>query len=391
MEAFFRTHNYLVEHTDAPVRRLLMDEVDWNDRMIGIKGSRGVGKTTFLLQYAKENFELGNKKCLYVNMNNFYFQSRGIADFAGEFYRNGGRVLLIDQVFKEPNWASELRKCYDLYPNLHIVFTGSSVLDIYRGESDLSRRALLYFMYGLSFREYLSFFHGIESPVYTLDDILSNRAVLDAVEHPLPLFRDYMSRGYYPFSVQGDFPMRMEQVVTQTIEVDIPQYADMKASTARKLKQLLAILSHLAPYKPVADSLASEIGASKNSIPDYLAYLEKSGMIGLLRDDTSGIRNLGKIKKVYIDNPSLMTVLAGGTPDIGNLRETFFYNQMRVRNAVTASRQSDFVIGKYTFEIGGRKKGKQQIEGLDNGYIVKDDIETGFGNIIPLWCFGLNY
>lgn len=185
--------------------------------------------------------------------------------------------------------------------------------------------------------------------------------------------------------------MRMEQVVAQTIEVDIPQYADMKASTARKLKRLLAILSHLAPYKPVADSLASEIGASKNSIPDYLTYLEKAGMIGLLHDDTSGIRNLGKIEKAYIDNPSLMTVLAGGTPDIGNLCETFFYNQMRVRNKVIASRQSDFVIGKYTFEIGGRKKGKQQIEGLDNAYIVKDDIEIGHGNIIPLWCFGLNY
>lgn len=378
----------LLKQTPTTFVRYKYNDISWDSRLVGILGPRGIGKSTMILQRIKNTPE---NHSLYITADNIYFADHKLFDLADKFVKEGGTHLYIDEVHKYSGWSRELKLMYDMHPSLHIVFTGSSVLDIYRGESDLSRRALLYFMYGLSFREYLSFFHGIDSPVYALDDILSNRAVLDAVEHPLPLFRDYMSRGYYPFSVQGDFPMRMEQVVTQTIEVDIPQYADMKASTARKLKQLLAILSHLAPYKPIADSLASEIGASKNSIPDYLAYLEKSGMIGLLRDDTSGIRNLGKIEKVYIDNPSLMTVLAGGTPNIGNLRETFFYNQMRVRNAVTASRQSDFVIGKYTFEIGGRKKGKQQIEGLDNAYIVKDDIETGFGNIIPLWCFGLNY
>ena len=318
--------------------RYKYDDISWDSRLVGILGPRGVGKSTMVLQRIKNTPE---NHSLYVTADNMYFAEHKLFDLADNFVKEGGTHLYIDEVHKYSGWSKELKLMYDMHPSLHIVFTGSSVLDIYRGESDLSRRALL----------------------------------------------DYMSRGYYPFSIQGDFPMRMEQVVAQTIEVDIPQYADMKASTARKLKRLLAILSHLAPYKPVADSLASEIGASKNSIPDYLTYLEKAGMIGLLHDDTSGIRNLGKIEKAYIDNPSLMTVLAGGTPDIGNLRETFFYNQMRVRNKVIASRQSDFVIGKYTFEIGGRKKGKQQIEGLDNAYIVKDDIEIGHGNIIPLWCF----
>ena len=378
----------LLGQTPMAFVRYKYKEINWDSRMVGILGPRGIGKSTMILQRIK-NTESNHS--LYIAADNIYFADHSIIDLADEFVKEGGTHLYIDEVHKYSGWSRELKQIYDMHPSLHVVFTGSSVLDIYRGEADLSRRALMYFMYGLSFREYLALFQGVECPVFTLDDILANRAVIDGVEHPLPFFRDYLSRGYYPFAVQGDFPMRMEQVVGQTIEVDIPQYADMKASTSRKLKRLLAILSHLAPYKPVADSLASEIGVSKNSVPDYLVYLEKSGMIGLLRDDTSGIRNLGKVEKAYIDNPSLMTVLAGGTPDIGNLRETFFYNQMRVRNNVTASRVSDFTIGKYTFEIGGRKKGQRQIEGVPNAYVVKDDIEVGMGNIVPLWCFGLNY
>ena len=221
---------------------------------------------------------------------------------------------------------------------------------------------------------------------------MSHRVVLpQEIEHPLPYFRAYLADGYYPFAHEGRFVTRMLQVVNQTIEVDIPQFADMRASTARKLKQMLAIVSNIAPVKPNADSLAREIGISKNNVPDYLVYLERAGMIGLLRDDTTGLIALGKVEKVYVDNPSLMTALANGVPDVGNMRETFFYNQMRVRNQITASRVSDFKIGKYTFEVGGRIKGKKQIQDINNGYVVKDDIEFGGGNVIPLWHFGLNY
>ena len=185
--------------------------------------------------------------------------------------------------------------------------------------------------------------------------------------------------------------MRLQQVVSQTIESDIPQYADMKASTARKLKQMVAIISRLAPYKPSAENLATEIGVSKNNVPDYLSYLERAEMIGQLRDETGGMRGLGKVEKVYIDNPNLMFALTGGNPDIANIRETFFYNQMRVENDVMASHDSDFVIGKYTFEIGGKKKGRKQIADIPNGIVVRDDIEYGAEKIIPLWQFGLNY
>ena len=378
----------LLKRTPMEFVRYKYVEINWDSRMVGILGPRGVGKSTMILQRINNTTD---NHSLYIAADNMYFADHQLVDLADDFVKDGGTHLYIDEVHKYSGWSRELKQIYDMHPSLHIVFTGSSVLDIYRGKADLSRRALMYFMYGLSFREYLALFHGVKCPVFGLDEILANQAVISEVEHPLPFFRDYLSRGYYPFAVQGDFSMRMEQVVGQTIEVDIPQYADMKASTSRKLKRLLAILSHLAPYKPVADSLASEIGVSKNNVPDYLVYLEKSGMIGLLRDDTAGIRNLGKVEKAYIDNPSLMTVLADGNPDIGNLRETFFYNQMRVRNNVTASRVSDFTIGGYTFEIGGRKKGQRQIEGVPNAYVVKDDIEVGMGNVVPLWCFGLNY
>lgn len=209
--------------------------------------------------------------------------------------------------------------------------------------------------------------------------------------HPLPAFREYLSEVYYPFAIEGDFPMRMQNVITKTIESDIAQYAELKATTAKKLKKMLAVISTLAPYKPNADSLASEIGISRNSVQDNLSLLESAHLIGQFRDDTGGMRGLGKVEKVYIDNPSLMNVLSGWKTDVGNMRETFFYNQMRVKNDVISSRISDFVIGKYTFEVGGRKKGQKQSVNIPDAYIVKDDIEFAQGNVIPLWAFGLNY
>ena len=376
-------------------------EIAWDSRMAGITGPRGVGKSTMLLQHIAKH--RGEGMHLYVSADHIYFTSHKLVDLADDFanhklvdladdfVKEGGTHLYIDEAHKYKNWSKELKQIYDVHPDLHVVFTGSSVLDIQKGEADLSRRALMYHMQGLSFREYLEMFHQLVSPAYTLDDILAHRVSVPELAHPLPFFREYLARGYYPFSVEGSFEIRMNQVITQTVESDIPQYADMKASTARKLKQMLSIVSRLAPYKPNMDNLSKEIGASRNSIPDYLVYLEKAGMIGQLRDDTGGMRGLGKVEKVYIDNPNLMTVLAGGNPDTGNLRETFFYNQMRVNNDVIASKESDFVIGDYTFEVGGAKKGKKQIENVPHGIVVRDDIEFGRGMIVPLWQFGFNY
>lgn len=377
----------MLRQTPMEMMRYLHDDVDWQSRMIGIIGPRGVGKSTLLLQRIK-GAEEGTH--LYVSADHFYFSKHSLVHLVDDFVKENGTHIYIDEIHKYPNWSRELKQIYDTHPTLRVVFTGSSVLDILGGEADLSRRALIYTMQGLSFREYLRLFHHVDAQVFTLDEILTHRARIAGVEHPLPLFRDYLRRGYYPFATDDNFDMRIQQVVAQTIEVDIPQYANMKASTARKLKAMLSIIASLAPVKPNAESLAAEIGVSKNNIQDYLVYLEKAGMIALLRDDTAGLRALGKVEKVYVDNPSLMSAITANV-NVGNLRETFFLNQMRVRHAVAASRHSDFVVNGFTFEVGGRSKGAKQIEGLADGRIVRDDIEIGHGIVIPLWAFGLTY
>lgn len=357
--------------------------------MIAITGARGVGKSTMVLQYLKT--QISDCKVLYISADHTFFTTHTLVEVADDFSKEAGSLLVIDEVHKYPDWSRELKQIYDTHPDMKVIFTGSSVLDIIDGVADLSRRVLHYTMYGLSFREYLGLFHHISVPKYSLEEILDGKAHIEGMLHPLPAFREYLSEGYYPFAIEGDFPLRMQNVITKTIESDIAQYAGLRATTAKKLKKMLAVISGLAPYKPNADNLALEIGISRNSVQDYLSLLERAQLIGQLRDDTGGIRGLGKVEKVYIDNPSLMRVLSGGKTDVGNMRETFFYNQMRVKNDVISSRQSDFKIEKYTFEVGGRKKGKKQIEDIPDSFIVKDDIEFAQGNVIPLWAFGLNY
>jgi hypothetical protein len=320
-----------------------------------------------------------------------WFANHSLIELADSFVKDGGKWLCIDEVHRYSGWSRELKQIYDGHPSLRVVFTGSSVLDINRGESDLSRRALMYHMQGLSFREYLAIFHNIEVPTYSLRQIVSGEASLESPEHPLPLFREYLSTGYYPFAIEGDLAQRLNQVVSLTVETDILSYADMKAATARKLKQMLGVIAESAPYKPSLENLSQEVKVSKNNISDYLVWLERAGMIGLLRDDTSGMRSLGKIEKVYIDNPTLMTMLGGKDANVGNVLETFFFNQMRVNYKLLASRISDFRIDDMTFEIGGRNKTQRQIKDATHGYVVKDDIEHTHGNIIPLYLFGLTY
>ena len=366
----------------------MFNRIDWNNRLIGITGPRGIGKSTMILQ---RMLQQKDQKTLYVSADHTFFSNHSLVDLADTFVKEGGTHLYIDEIHKYKGWSRELKQIYDVHADLTLVFTGSSVLDILEGEADLSRRALMYSMQGLSFREYLNLFHDVKMDAFSLKDILAHKAVLPEIQHPLPLFREYLKQGYYPFSHENGFTLRMEQVIAQTVESDIPQYADMKASTARKLKKMLSVLSQLTPYKPSMENLAAKIGVSKNNVPEYLIFLERAGMIGQVRDEAGGLSGLGKVEKVYIDNPNLMTVLADGKPDIGNLRETFFYNQLRVNNTILSSKVSDFLVGDYTFEIGGRSKGKKQIENVPHSFVVKDDIETGHGNIVPLWQFGLNY
>lgn len=312
-------------------------------------------------------------------------------DLAKVFVKYGGKYLFIDEIHRYKNWSTELKLIYDYHPKLKIVFTGSSILDIKKGASDLSRRATMYHMQGLSFREYLQLFHKIDSRVYSLQEILENQVEIPNLEFPLLHFSEYLQKGYYPFALDSDFNIKLRQIIDQTLESDIPLYADMNVSTGRKLKQLLAIISKSVPFKPNFSNIAAMLSASRNNISDYFMYIEEAGMISQIRSTTSGIRGLGKVEKVFLDNTNLMFNLADISSNLGNLRETFFFNQLRVNNHIYASPVSDFEIDGFTFEVGGKGNSKKQIEKLDNAYVVKDDIEHGFGNVIPLWHFGMSY
>lgn len=388
MERLQAAFDKLLRETTSTFHRYMYDRIDWQARVVGLLGPRGVGKTTMVLQYIKEN--LPRKETLYVVAEDLYFANHTLVDLADAFARTGGKYLIIDEIHKYKGWSRELKLIYDYHSELHVFFTGSSILDIYKGVSDLSRRVLTYEMQGLSYREYLSLFHQIELPVYSLQQILNQEVELPQGFLPLQHFSDYLQRGYYPFR-DNNFERYIMNVVNTTLEVDIAQYADLTPATIRKLKRLLAIIAQAAPFKPNFTQIGGQLEVSRNNIADLCAWLEKAGLIGQLRDSTGGIQGLGKVDKVYLDNATLIYVLGNKSTEIGTIRETFFYNQMRVITNVISSRISDFEIDGKTFEVGGRKKKQKQIQNAEQGYVVKDDIETGYGNIIPLWQFGLTY
>lgn len=378
-----------LKETPLEFTRYKYDDIKWDGRMLGLVGPRGVGKSTLLLQRIKR--EMDTADTLYVTADHLYFSEHTLLELADRFVKMGGKHLFIDEIHKYEHWSRELKLIYDSYADLQVVFTGSSVLDILHSESDLSRRAPIYKMQGLSFREYLHLFQQIEVPALSLDDILAHNAEALHIDHPLMHFAAYLRTGYYPFSRDVDFETELSQVIAQTMEVDIPQYARMNVAAGRKLKQLLVVLAKSVPFKPVFQKLADATGISRNAIGDYLYYMERAGLIAQAQDATGGLRGLGKTEKLYLDNTNLAYLLGANATDVGNLRETFFFNQMRVHYEPIASKVADFQIDDLTFEVGGRKKGQRQIEGVEKGYIVKDDIEYGYSNVVPLWAFGLTY
>lgn len=386
--------NYMKEQLELvslAFKRYNYDKLPWEARLVGLMGPRGVGKSTLILQHIKSKSLEEQAKSLYVSADHSYFTTNTLIETANQFVREGGEWLYIDEVHKYEGWSQELKQIYDSHPGLHVFFTGSSILDIIDGEADLSRRAILFDMQGLSFREYLEMFHGIKTPIRSLEDILNGKTEIEGLQHPIPLFNQYLRMGYYPFSKEGFFQQRLQQVIRLTMEVDIPQYANMSPATGKKLRRMLSIIASNVPYKPEATGLANEIKVSRNDIPTYLLYMEKAGMIGQLRDETGGMRGLGKTEKVYLDNTNIIYALSGENANIGNVRETFFYNQTRLALDVTSSKVSDFSIGKYTFEIGGAKKSHHQIKNVADSFIVRDDTEYANGDILPLWAFGLLY
>ncbi len=395
MEAFFRTHTYLVEHTNAPVRRQLMDEIDWSDRLIGIKGTRGVGKTTFLLQYAKEHFSPTDRRCLYVNMNNFYFQGRGIADFANEFCKTGGRVLLIDQVFKEPNWSHELRLCHDQNPELKIVFTGSSVMRLKEENPELSGIVKSYNLRGFSFREFLNLTAGTHFHSYTLEEIVHNhehitRQILPEVS-PNKYFPLYLHHGFYPFFLENrNFSENLLKTMNMMTEVDILLIKQIELKYLTKIKKLFYLLALDGPKAPNVSQLANNIETSRATVMNYIKYLAEARLINVIYP--VGQTFPKKPSKVMLHNPNLMYAIYPIRAEQQNVMETFFVNSLWKDHIVNQSNKDNYYIidEKRKFRIcDATKCGKIRMnpDTIDARY----NTEIGKDNQIPLWLFGFLY
>ena len=395
MEAFFRTHAYLVEHTNTPVRRTLMDEINWDDRMIGIKGTRGVGKTTFLLQYAKEKFGAHDKRCLYVNMNNFYFQGKGIADFAGDFVNNGGKVLLIDQVFKQLNWSTELRKCYDSYPNLKIVFTGSSVMRLKEENPELHSIVESYNLRGFSFREYLNLMTGNNFHAYTLDEILHNhehiiKDILPLIS-PMKYFSDYIHHGFYPFFLEhANFSENLLKTMNMMTEVDILLIKQIDLKYLTKIKKLFYLLAVEGPKAPNISNLAHEIQTSRATVMNYIKYLADARLINIIYP--VGHEFPKKPSKVMMHNSNLMYAIYPIQVNEQEVMETFFVNSLWKDHQVNqASKDHYFTIdGNRKFKITDALSEHKQRCNPDTIY-ARYNTEVGKDNLIPLWLLGFLY
>ena len=395
MEAFFRTHTYLVEHTDAPVRRQLMDEINWNDRLIGIKGTRGVGKTTFLLQYAKEHFDTHDRKCLYVNMNNFYFQGRGISKFAGEFYKNGGKVLLIDQVFKEPDWSHELRKCYDLYPGLKIVFTGSSVMRLKEENPELNSIVKSYNLRGFSFREFINLLTGNEFRSYSLDEILEEheritRTILPKVS-PMRYFQDYLHHGFYPFFREHrNYSENLLKTMNMMTEVDILLIKQIELKYLTKIKKLFYQLAVEGAKAPNISQLANDVETSRATVMNYIKYLADARLINIIY--AQGQEFPKKPSKVMLHNTNLMHAIYPNEIVKQDVMETFFVNSLWKDHKVNQAGKDNYYLVDDTrkFRVcDAESRGKMR----NNPEVIyaRYNTEIGKDNQIPLWLLGFLY
>ena len=390
MDTLIRTSRHLIDSVNTDFLRYIHDEISWNSRLVAILGSRGVGKTTLLLQHIKLHENIDN--VLFVTADDFYFTTHRLFDLALDFSRNGGKKLYIDEIHKYNGWSREIKNIYDTIPDLKIVYTGSSILDLEKGGADLSRRKLEYLMPGLSFREYLNISQKMNLPFYSLDEILAGKVKFPYPDFkPIMHFKEYLKNGYYPFFNEEEYHLRLRGILKQIVEVDIPMFANMQITSGNKLKKLLYVIAQSSPFKPNNAKLERDLQLNRNTLPEYFEYLEKAGLINLLREKVSGIKILEKVEKVYLNNPNIAYALSETTPDIGNIRETIFFSLMRVKYMVSSSKASDFEIDNYTFEIGGKNKKHKQIKDIPNSYIVKDDIEYAHLNTIPLWMFGFVY
>lgn len=393
-ERLYRISDTRKRDTETDFYRYLYHEIDWEQKLILVKGARGSGKTTLLLQ----RFKMNPKNSIYLSLDDFYFESNRLVLLIENLYNEGFTTFYLDEVHQYNHWSKDLKNVYDNFQDIKIVATGSSALQLDKGTADLSRRMTIYNLYGMSFREYVFFEKGINLETFALEDILKNHieitsGIADAIQ-PLTLFRNYLKYGYYPFykSEKKFYHQKLQQTIHLTLDVDLPSIDSISFATVKGMKNLLFVLSQIVPYTPNIQSLADKTGSQRNFILRALDLMEKSGILNLLRTDNQGISYLQKPEKIFLENPNLAYVFSGNDPNKGNLRETFFFNQLRVKHEVTSSRFGDFMIDQtYTFEVGGAAKSKKQIAGVPLSYIAADDIEHGNKNRIPLWLFGFLY
>ena len=400
MQALFTAFYRKLEETDMRFERYLKNQIDWNNRLIGVTGARGTGKTTMLLQYIKERHGDSPTDVLYTSLDNIYFTTNNLYSLADDFYAIGGKELYVDEVHKYPTWAQEIKNIYDDFPKLKVVFTGSSMLQIFKADADLSRRLRHYQLFGMSFREFLICERLLskEQKPFSLNEILKNHVsisqnLLKEIT-PLPAFQKYLQYGYYPYYLEdlNGYGERVMQTFNTIMEIDLPNVESIDFYSIGRIKKLFYILSEMVPYSPNISQLSQMVDVTRKSLMNYLALLEKAHAVLLLKQKATGIRQMVKPEKIYLQNTNYNFALSPDSPKMGNLRETFFFNQLQQNHKVSYADKTDFCIdGKYFFEIGGKNKNSRQIKELSNAYLALDGITTGFRNEIPLWLFGFLY
>jgi len=395
MDSLIKIYLRLLQETDEKTFRYLYHNIDWNERCVAIIGAKGVGKTTMLLQHIKATFENKNE-ALYASLDNSWFANHTIYELADEFYMNGGTHLFLDEIHHYPNWATEIKNIYDSFPKLKIVFTGSSLLQIYKSTTDLSRRVVYETLEGLSFREFLKFENVGDFPSYSLHDIVENHQniAFEITENIkiMPLFKKYLKHGYYLFYKQGlkKYDYKLQEAINNVINVDIPAVENIEFASRYKIKRLLSVLSELVPYTPKITDLGNAIDTNRNNTVKYLSLLANAKLLNLISHKDKTIGDLTKPDKVLLNNTNLAYVF-GDNANIGSARETFFVNQVGAVSDIYLAKQGDFIVDKYTFEVGGKTKAFDQIKNIPNSFVVADDIEIGHKNKIPLWLFGMLY
>lgn len=389
----------MLAQTSTDIVRELMNKIHWNNHLIAIRGSRGVGKTTLMLQYIKQNYSPGDRTVLYCTLDSIFFSNHTLLELTEKFYLQGGQHLFLDEVHKYPTWSKELKEIYDLYPSIRVVFSGSSLLNILNADADLSRRCLSYNMYGLSFREFLIFYKHIRFPVYSLQEVLENAGVIcqevNGRCRPVQMFTEYLHDGYYPFFTgnREDYYMNIESVVNFIIEQEMPLLCGVDPVYVRKLKALLGILASSVPYEVDITKLAGTIGLTRNSVIAYLQSLARAELLKLLYSDLLSVKKMQKPDKIYLQNPNLLYAIASAPVQVGTVRETFVVNQLSVNHEVEYGKaQGDFVVDhKYTFEVGGSGKSFDQIADIPDSFILADNLEYATGRKLPLWIVGMTY